>query len=98
MKFPNLGRKKLYYEPVLPIPHRDIQPGKSILSAIKKKDLMLFFPYHPFDHFIDLLREASIDPICNIHPDNTLQACKEFKRNKCLAECCTKRQKCNNCC
>ena len=23
---------------------------------------MLFFPYHPFDHFIDLLREASIDP------------------------------------
>jgi polyphosphate kinase len=23
---------------------------------------MFFFPYHPFDHFIDLLREASIDP------------------------------------
>jgi polyphosphate kinase len=23
---------------------------------------MLYFPYHPFDHFIDLLREASIDP------------------------------------
>lgn len=23
---------------------------------------MLMFPYHPFDHFIDLLREASIDP------------------------------------
>jgi polyphosphate kinase len=62
MKFPKLGRKKFYYEPVVPIPHRDIQPGKSILSAIKKKDIMLFFPYHPFDHFIDLLREASIDP------------------------------------
>ena len=62
IKFPKLGRKKFYYEPVIPIPHRDIQPGKSILSAIKKKDLMLFFPYHPFDHFIDLLREASIDP------------------------------------
>jgi polyphosphate kinase len=62
MKFPNLGRKKFYYEPLVPIPHRDIQPGKSILAAIKKKDIMLFFPYHPFDHFIDLLREASIDP------------------------------------
>ena len=23
---------------------------------------MLYFPYHPFDHLIDLLREASIDP------------------------------------
>jgi polyphosphate kinase len=62
MNFPNLGRKKFYYEPMVPVSHRDIQSGKSILSAIKKKDIMLFFPYHPFDHFIDLLREASIDP------------------------------------
>ncbi len=62
MNFPNLGRKKLYYDPLVPIAHKDIPPGKSILSAIKKKDIMLFFPYHPFDHFIDLLREASIDP------------------------------------
>jgi polyphosphate kinase len=62
MKFINLGRKKLYFEQIVPIPHRDINAGKSILSAIKKKDIMLFFPYHPFDHFIDLLREASIDP------------------------------------
>jgi polyphosphate kinase len=62
MNFPNLGRKKFYYEPLIPVPHRDIQSGKSILSAIKKKDIMLFFPYNPFDHFIDLLREASIDP------------------------------------
>jgi polyphosphate kinase len=62
MKFPNPGRKKFYYEPLAAIPHRDILPGKSILTAIKKKDVMLFFPYNPFDHFIDLLREASIDP------------------------------------
>jgi polyphosphate kinase len=62
MNFPKLGRKKFYYESLVPIPHRDLQPGKSILSAIKKKDIMLFFPYHPFDYFIDLLREASIDP------------------------------------
>jgi polyphosphate kinase len=62
MHFPNLGKKKFYFEPLLPVPHKDIQPGKSILQVIKKKDLMLFFPYHPFDHFIDLLREASIDP------------------------------------
>lgn len=62
MKFPNLGQQQFYYEDIVPIAHRDIQPGKSILSAIKKKDIMLFFPYNPFDHFIDLLREASIDP------------------------------------
>ncbi len=62
MKFPNPGKKKLFNEPFFPIPHRDIQSGKSILSSVKKRDIMLFFPYHPFDHFIDLLREASIDP------------------------------------
>jgi polyphosphate kinase len=62
MQFPYLGRKKFYYTPIKPVPHKDIQPGKSILSAIKKKDIMLFFPFNPFDHFIDLLREASIDP------------------------------------
>jgi len=62
MRFPRLGKKKFYYDPVIAVPHRDIQPGKSILSAVKKKDIMLHFPYHSFDHFIDLLREASIDP------------------------------------
>jgi polyphosphate kinase len=62
IKFPKLGRKKFYYEPLIQILHKDIQSGRSILSAIKKKDIMLFFPYQPFDYFIDLLREASIDP------------------------------------
>ncbi|HNR42849.1 MAG TPA: polyphosphate kinase 1 [Bacteroidales bacterium] len=68
MNFPNPGKKKFYFEPLVPIPHRDILPGKSILSVMKKKDVMLFFPYHPFDHFIDLLREASIDPfVTSVH-------------------------------
>ncbi len=62
MHFPQTGRKKFYFEPFVSFPHPDIQPGKSILSVVRKKDLMIFFPYHPFDHFIDLLREASIDP------------------------------------
>jgi len=63
MKFPNLGIDKFYYQELPPIPHRDIKHGKSILSIIKNKDLMLYFPYQPFVHFIDMLREASIDPL-----------------------------------
>jgi polyphosphate kinase len=62
IKFPALGRRKFNYEPFVPVNHKDIPHGKSILSVIKKKDLMLLFPYNPFDHFIDLLREASLDP------------------------------------
>jgi polyphosphate kinase len=63
MKFPVLEQKQFYYEGLIPIYHRSIQHGKSILSAVKKKDIMLFFPYHPFDHFVEMLREASIDPL-----------------------------------
>lgn len=62
IKIPYLGKSKFYYDPLVSLPHKDIVPGKSILSAMKKRDIMLFFPYHPFDYLIDLLREASIDP------------------------------------
>ncbi len=62
MNFPRLSKKKFYFEPLVPLPHKDIPHGRSILSAMKKKDIMLYFPYHSFDYLIDLLREASIDP------------------------------------
>jgi polyphosphate kinase len=35
---------------------------KILIEALKNKDFLLHFPYHSFDHFIDLLREAAIDP------------------------------------
>ena len=63
MKFPKIGPKSFFIQQLEPIPHADIPLGKSILAAMKKKDILLFFPYNPFDHFIDLLREASIDPL-----------------------------------
>jgi len=62
IKFPDPGIEKFRFEPFPPIKHRDIDRGSSILSRIRKKDILLFFPYHSFDNFIDLLREASIDP------------------------------------
>ncbi len=62
MKFIEMEKEGLSYQKLTPVRHRDIHYGKSILSVIKKKDILFFFPYNPFDHFIDLLREASIDP------------------------------------
>ncbi|TFH35470.1 MAG: RNA degradosome polyphosphate kinase, partial [Bacteroidia bacterium] len=60
--FPDPGIEKFRFEPFPPIKHKDIDRGCSILSRIREKDILLFFPYHSFDNFIDLLREASIDP------------------------------------
>jgi polyphosphate kinase len=62
MNFPEVGAKRLRYEPQFFLPHADIDPNKSLFAAIRDHDLLLHFPYHSFDHFIDLLREASIDP------------------------------------
>ena len=68
MKFIEIEQEGLSYQKLPPIRHRDIHYGKSILSVIKKKDVMFYFPYNTFDHFIDLLREASIDPyVTSIH-------------------------------
>ena len=62
MKFIEMEKEGLSYQKLPPVRHRDIHYGRSILSVIKKKDVLFYFPYNPFDHFIDLLREASIDP------------------------------------
>ncbi|MEZ4998232.1 MAG: polyphosphate kinase 1 [Bacteroidales bacterium] len=62
MKFIEIEGEGLNYPRLAPVRHPALQYGKSILSVIRKRDIMFYFPYHPFDHFIDLLREASIDP------------------------------------
>jgi polyphosphate kinase len=62
MKFPDLGRKELSYPSRHAIAHRDLPEGVSMFSVLKKKDIMLHFPYQSFHHIINLLREASIDP------------------------------------
>jgi len=58
--FPNLGLA--VYKPMTGIPVKRLDNGKSMFTEIAKSDVMLHFPYHSFDYFIDLLREASIDP------------------------------------
>jgi polyphosphate kinase len=62
MGFPKVGAKDLYYQPFSPVKHYKIFHGKTYLSSIGKGDILFHFPYHSFYHFIDLLREASIDP------------------------------------
>ena len=62
MGFPSVGGGHLYYKPNTPVSHIKIKPEESYIGAIAKGDILLHFPYQSFYHFIDLLREASIDP------------------------------------
>ncbi len=62
MNFPAIGKKMHYYPKLPPFRHRDLPRHTSILSILRKKDVMLHYPYQTFNHFIDFLREAAIDP------------------------------------
>ncbi len=62
MDFPMVGAEHLYYKPISPVKHNKIVHGQTYLKSISKGDIIFHFPYHSFYHFIDLLREVSIDP------------------------------------
>lgn len=75
ISFPNIGNPNLKYSPTSPLKHPDLPTSQSrpkeqqsFFSVLKQKDVLLTFPYQSFDHIIDLLREASIDPkVKSIH-------------------------------
>lgn len=62
INFPNLLGADHEYAKINPIWHKDLIPGASIFDAVKQKDILLHFPYQSFQHILDFLREASIDP------------------------------------
>jgi polyphosphate kinase len=61
MKFPEL-RPDLEDVNLPPLHSPNVKPFSSILKVIDTKDILLNYPYHTFDHFIDFLKEAAIDP------------------------------------
>lgn len=63
MKFPlNIDYPLLKYEELRSLYTKELTLNTRILDIIKKKDIMLHYPYQTFQYVIDLLREASIDP------------------------------------
>lgn len=62
MNFPNVGAKNLTYPKLNALMHPLLPPDKSYFDVLRKQDVMLHYPYQSFSHFIDLLREAAIDP------------------------------------
>lgn len=62
MHFPDFGRSDLKNDYPEPLQHKELTHKRSILKVIRSKDVLLFFPYHTFNHILDVLREASVDP------------------------------------
>jgi len=62
MSFPKLGGSHLVRQPAQPIAHPALRGKRSVFAAISAGDILLHYPYHGFECFIDFLREAAIDP------------------------------------
>lgn len=61
MKFPVI-RPNLENITPTPLLHPDIKRFSSLIDVISEKDIFLNYPYHTFNHLVDFLREAAIDP------------------------------------
>ena len=61
-KLPNPAGKQLEQHPSLPMRIRSLDEVGSIFKVIKKRDVMLHFPYESFDYLIRFLMEATFDP------------------------------------
>jgi polyphosphate kinase len=62
MSFPKIKRPGLKFDPQPPIPKPAFDDAVSMLTLIRQKDQFLHYPYHSFDYFIRILREAAISP------------------------------------
>jgi polyphosphate kinase len=62
MKFPDFGRSDFIYPKQNPLEDKEFVHENSVIKTILEKDVFLHYPYQKFDHLVDLLREAAIDP------------------------------------
>lgn len=57
-----MGNDDLLFDALPPMAHPDLDMDRSILEVLRKKDILLFLPYHSFGYLTRVLREAAIDP------------------------------------
>lgn len=60
-KLPANMRKSLVDEPFVPQPAKMVQ-DKDVMKQVKRKDVLLSYPYESMEPFLQLIKEASADP------------------------------------
>ncbi|WP_224718144.1 polyphosphate kinase 1 [Pectobacterium versatile] len=62
ISFPNVGRANLVNKPLPRLRHSGFNHFRNGFDAIRERDVLLYYPYHTFEHVLELLRQASFDP------------------------------------
>ncbi len=60
--FPNVGKANLVNKPPPRLRHTWFDKFRNGFDAIRERDVLLYYPYHTFEHVLELLRQASFDP------------------------------------
>lgn len=62
ISFPNVGKANLVNRPLPRLRHTWFDKFRNGFDAIREQDVLLYYPYHTFEHVLELLRQASFDP------------------------------------
>ncbi len=60
-KLPESMKRSLTYRPFTPQNSSHVQDG-NVMRQIKRKDILLYYPYESMDPFLKMIKEASVDP------------------------------------
>ncbi len=60
--FPNVGRPYLENKKLPALASSDFDRFENVFDAIKKQDILLYYPYHKFSYFTEMVRQAAFDP------------------------------------
>ena len=60
-KLPESMKRSLTYHPFTPQNSAHVQDG-GMMRQVKKKEILLFYPYESMNPFIKMIKEASVDP------------------------------------
>ena len=62
IEFPSIGDARLEHEKLPSLEQHDFTRYNNAFSAIKARDILLYYPYHKFSYFTEWLRQAAYDP------------------------------------
>lgn len=60
--FPNIGRQYLENKSLPVLQSSSFNTHASVFDAITQQDILLYYPYHTFNHLLEYVRQAAFDP------------------------------------
>ncbi|PKF63328.1 polyphosphate kinase 1 [Psychromonas sp. psych-6C06] len=63
IQFPTVGDSTLVYDKMPSLVHPAFNVSEHLSQAIKKQDILLYYPYHKFSYFTEWLRQSAFDPL-----------------------------------